>query len=81
MIYLEILELNCCGLNKYTKRNIGLRGLIENFDNERDSSVVLEKIDINKDYFLEGIKKNERPTEMEDRAESMVEIPTNNAIN
>ena len=53
MIHLEILELNFCELNKYTKRNIELRGLLDSIDEGRDSSVGLDKIDINKDYFIE----------------------------
>ena len=55
MIHLEILELNFCGLNKYTKRNIELRGLDDILGHGRDSTVGLN-IDINKDYSIE--KKN-----------------------
>ena len=53
LIYLEIIELNFCNLNKNTKRNIELRG-IEDFsgDNGRDSTVEEGKLDINPDYYL-----------------------------
>ena len=80
MIHLEILELNFCGLNKYTKRNIELRGLVDCLtgDERRDST---EKIDINDDYFVEDKKKNEITTEMEERFESIDQTPNNNSIN
>ena len=81
MIHLEILELNFCGLNKYTKRNIELRGLNDSSPEENNSITRLEKIDINKDYFIENIKKNERTTEMVERAEIMEEIPNNDIKN
>ena len=34
----------------------------------------MEQIDINKDYFVEGDKKSEKTTEMEERTESLEEI-------
>ena len=80
LIHLEILELNFCGLNKYTKRNIELRGLVDCLtgDERRDST---EKIDINDDYFVEDKKKNEITTEMEERFEIIDQTPNNNSIN
>ena len=81
MIHLEILELNFCDLNKYTKRNIELRGLLDSFGEGRDSTAGLEKIDINKDYFIEGDEKREKTTEMEERPESIQETPFSNPFN
>ena len=81
MIHLEILELNFCDLNKYTKRNIELRGLLDSFGEGRDSTAGLEKIDINKDYFIEGDEKGEKTTEMEERPESIQETPFSNPFN
>ena len=81
MIHLEILELNFVGLNKYTKRNIELRGLIDSFAEGRDSTFGTDKIDINKDYLIEGIENNEKTTEMEEQAESMEETPISNGLN
>ena len=77
LIHLEILELNFCGLNKYTKRNIEFRGLLDTSEEGRDSTVGLEKIDINKDYYIEG----EKTTEMEFKNEDVEETSNNNAIN
>ena len=55
LIYLEIFELNFCNLNKNTRRNIELRGLLDiSGENGRDSTI----IDINKDYFID-IPENE----------------------
>ena len=53
MIYLEIIELNFCDLNKNTKKNIDLRSIIEaSGQNGRDSTVGLGVVDINADYTL-----------------------------
>ena len=60
MIVLEIIELNFCGLNKNTKRNISQRGVDDLLEeNGRDSTVV----DINKDYYLNC--ENEKNEEIE----------------
>ena len=75
LIHLEILELNFCGLNKFTKRNIEFRGLLDSIDEGRDSSVGLEKIDINKDYFIEEKDKSGKTTEMEERISDVAETP------
>ena len=75
LIHLEILELNFCGLNKFTKRNIEFRGLLDSVDEGRDSSVGLEKIDINKDYFIEEKDKSGKTTEMEERISDVEETP------
>ena len=75
LIHLEILELDFCGLNKFTKRNIEFRGLLDSVDEGRDSSVGLEKIDINKDYFIEEKDKSGKTTEMEERISDVGETP------
>ena len=67
MIHLEILELNFCGLNKYTKRNIDLRGIDDIGFEGRDSSVGLDininiNINIGDEYLL-------RPATIEMREE------------
>ena len=52
MIYLEIIELNFCGLNENTKSKINYRGQLElTEDFGRNSSI--DNIDLNKDYFLD----------------------------
>ena len=67
LIYLEIIELNFCGLNKNTKRNIDLRGQDDFFFEGRDSSVSLKGIDINKEYFIESLDKIENEVEMKEK--------------
>ena len=68
MIYLEIIELNFCDLNKNTKKNIDLRSIIEaSGQNGRDSSVGLGVVDINADYTLnlsENGNKNDNNIEL-----------------
>ena len=55
MIHLEIIELNFCGLNTYTKRNIDLRGSDDIFCRGRDSSVGMDiNIDVSDEYLLEA---------------------------
>ncbi len=68
MIYLEIIELNFCDLNKNTKKNIDLRSIIEaSGQNGRDSTVSLGAVDINADYSLgvsENVNKNDNDIEL-----------------
>ena len=65
MIHLEILELNFCGLNTYTKRNIELRGSDDIFCGGRDSSVGMDiNIDLGDDYSVEA------PTNIEMKEEN-----------
>jgi len=42
LVFLEIIEINCCGLNKNLKRNIESRGII-------DSSLTIENDDYDDD--------------------------------
>ena len=66
MIVLEIIELNFCGLNKNTKRNISQRGMSELLEeNGRDSTVGLNQIDINKDYYIDNPDENLKNREIE----------------
>ena len=65
LIHLEIIELNFCGLNKYTKRNIEIRG-IDDLDLERKDTIVDLKIGIDKDYDIE-LKDEEKAIEMRDK--------------
>ena len=67
MIHLEIIELNFCGLNEFTKRNIDLRGFHEIFDEHRDSIVSLNIVDMNKDYNIDMTEKKENTVEMEEQ--------------
>ena len=56
LIYLEIIELNFCGLNKNTKRNIELRGKDEiSLMNRNDSLTEGENIEINEDYYIKSL--------------------------
>ena len=64
MIHLEIIELNFCGLNKFTKQNIELRGIDDLSSEDRDSTVGLNSFDINKDYSIQDPENNENPVEM-----------------
>ena len=60
----EIFELNFCNLNENTRRNINLRGLLDDLEeNGRDSTV----IDINKDYFIDK-------SEIDDKKEPNIEM-------
>ena len=66
MIVLEIIELNFCGLNKNTKRNISQRGADELLDeNGREPSVCLNQIDINKDYYITNPDEYQKNGEIE----------------
>ena len=59
MIYLEIIELNFCGLNKNTKRNIQKRVQEEMLNQERPSNLD-DEVEFSEGYYL-----NNRLTRME----------------
>ena len=60
LIYLEIFELNFCGLNKNTRRNIYLRGETDSSSSLRDTISKDDNTDIDMNSFLElEEKKNE----------------------
>ena len=66
MIVLEIIELNFCGLNKNTRRNIIQRGIDDLLgENGRDSTVGLNQIDINKDYYINNPDENQKNEDIE----------------
>ena len=65
LIHLEIIELNFCGLNKYTKRNIEIRG-IDDLELKRSDTLVNLKVGIDKDYDIE-LKDDEKAIEMRDK--------------
>ena len=67
MIVLEIIELNFCGLNKNTKRNISQRGMSELLEENGadDSSVGLNQLDINKDYYIINPAENQKNENIE----------------
>ena len=72
LVYLEIIELNFCGLNKNVKKSVDKRGVDELLgDNGRDSILgINENIDINKDYYidsLENVENNNKVYEMSPR--------------
>ena len=67
MIHLEIIELNFCGLNDYTKQNISLRGIDDTSNLGRDSTVDKNELDINIDYSIEYPENNENFVEMSEQ--------------
>ena len=72
LIYLEIIELNFCNLNKNTKRNIKLRGIIEiSKDTISDTSSLTEQIEINNDYYIDT---NENKENESDKVSSSMEM-------
>ena len=80
LIHLEILELNFCGLNKYTKKNINLRGINDLLDEGRDSVLETENIDINKDYAI-NVQPMKKYDEIEMRTSSYGRFPSINSLN
>jgi len=80
LIHLEILELNFCGLNKYTKKNINLRGINDLLDEGRDSVLETENIDINKDYAIK-VQPMKKYDEIEMRTSSNGRFPSISSLN
>ena len=69
LVYLEIIELNFCGLNKNIKANINKRGVDELLGKDgRDSTLgITGNIDINEEYCidsLENVENNNKIVEM-----------------
>ena len=86
LIYLEIIELNFCNLNKNTKRNIELRGILDlSGENGRDSTVDTGNLDINNDYLIEFRENNNGQTEniieMNIKSDLNQSSPPTNTIN
>ena len=67
MAHLEIIELNFLGLNKYTKRNIDLRGMDDITLERKDSMLDQGCIDINKDYKIDSLENNDKAFEMNEK--------------
>ena len=67
MIHLEIIELNFWGLNKYTKKNIDLRGVDDITLERQDSMLDKGAVDINNDYKIEQLKNNDEAFEMKEQ--------------
>ena len=60
-IYIEILELSCCGLNKNTRRNILKRIKEEEFDEDiNNENIDINRIELSKGYLVD---LNEIPNE------------------
>ena len=72
MIHLEIIELNFCGLNKNTKKNIDLRGEDDITLERLDSMLGQGSIDINKDYSIEQLENNDKAFEMKEQEEETI---------
>ena len=64
MLHLEILELNLCGLNENTRKNISIRSVIDILDDDCDSSAGNNIVDINNEYSIDIREKNEKNNEM-----------------
>ena len=78
MIYLEILELNFCGLNENTQRNIDLRGQDDFFLEGRDSSTSSNDTDQILDDSNEENPKIENEIETKEKAEEEEEKKSDN---
>ena len=73
MIHLEILELNFCGLNKNTRRNIDLRSKSDLSIEDIYSNADFNKVDINKDYTIDISQKEENIIEMGEQEQEQVQ--------
>ena len=72
LIYLEIIELNFCNLNKNIKRNIELRGIREvSKDTFSDSSSLTDQIDIDNDYYIQTQDNKEHEGDKESSVEML----------
>ena len=75
LVYLEIIELNFCGLNKNIKANINKRGVDELLGKDgRDSTLgITGNIDINEEYCidsLENVENNNKIVEMTPKSDN-----------
>ena len=69
MVHLEIIELRFLGLNKYTKKNIDLRGIDDITLERKDSMLDKGSVDINDDYSVEKSANNDKAFEMKEQEE------------
>ena len=54
LVFLEVIEINCCGLNKNLKKNIESRGIIDSslaIENDDDDEIDDEKNDENNEII------------------------------
>ena len=68
MIYLEIIELNFCDLNKNTKRKINLRGIDDlsgDTGSDSNSALGIGNIDIDQNYYIESLENDPRENSIE----------------
>ena len=68
MIYLEIIELNFCDLNKNTKRKINLRGIDDlsgDTGSDSNSALGIGNIDIGQNYYIESLENDPRENSIE----------------
>ena len=68
MIYLEIIELNFCDLNKNTKRKINLRGIDDlsgDTGSDSNSALGIRNIDIDQNYYIESLENDPRENSIE----------------
>ena len=73
MIYLEIFELNFCGLNKNTRRNIHLRSENDLILEHKETIDEDDQTDINKNYFLDIEEENKDDIQKEEEQEEQEE--------
>ena len=74
LIYLEIIELNFCDLNKNTRRNIQIRGkdeLLRNNDNDTESDIK-SNIELSEGYLLKN--EGEKDEEASDKDRKLSEV-------
>ena len=74
LIYLEIIELNFCNLNKNTRRNIQIRGkdeLLRNNDNDTESDIK-SNIELSEGYLLKN--EGEKDEEASDKDRKLSEV-------
>ena len=74
LIYLEIFELNFCGLNKNTRRNIYLRGETDSLNSLRDTISKDDNTDIDMNSFLELEEKKNDDNKTEEEKQGDEEL-------
>ena len=71
-IHLEILELNFCELNRFTKRNIDLRGIDDALLERNNRTMSVNSIDIDEGYSIAKQENDDnRIIEMKEQEEEI----------
>ena len=71
-IHLEILELNFCELNRFTKRNIDLRGIDDTLLERNNRTMSANSIDIDEGYSIAKQENDDnRIIEMKEQEEEI----------